>query len=281
MEILEPQVELIRQGDDEAIHIAKCARICYASNKSVANMKMCDRLWKNNHRSMFRHVGVYYKIPRNGVFDIDWAYYFLFNSYCNIAKDSNYIYISTNRQYAKENLQKISEYEIPYEVAVNDEVFYSNKMIYYTFVVDTGIDITRELNRKSPNAISERSTRYVDFIKKIGIVFKKCHWMFGLNLYKKSLVKLMCKVDEWFYKISRSKYGLNLKPEDARWCLFLDTMSKAAYTYTVLDWEYIINLRLFDYTGGAHPDAKVVMLYIKEALEDEGYHLVNYKHEIK
>lgn len=281
MKILEPQVELIRQGDDEALHIAKCARICYASNKLVGNEKMCNHLWKNNHRSMFRHVGVYYKIPRNSVYDIDWAYYFLFSSYCNIAKDSNYIYVSTNRQYAKENLQKISEYEIPYEAAVNDEVFYSNKMIYYTFVVDTGIDITRELNRKSPNAISERSTRYVDFIKKIGIVFKKCHWMFGLNLYKKCLVKLMCKVDEWFYKISRSKYGLNLKPEDARWCLFLDTMSKAAYTYTVLDWEYIINLRLFDYTGGAHPDAKIVMLHIKEALEDEGYNLVNYKNVIE
>ena len=105
--------------------------------------------------------------------------------------------------------------------------------------------------------------------------------MVGLNLYRKVLVKLMCKFDEWFYKISRSKYGLNLKPEDARWCLFLDTMSKAAYTYTVRDWEYIINLRLFDYTGGAHPDAKVVMLQIKEALEDEGYDLVNYKNVIK
>lgn len=279
MEILEPQVELICQGDDEALHIAKCARICYASSKLRDNKKLCNHLWKHNHRSMFRHVGVYYKIPRNVSFNIDCTYYFSFSSYCNIAKDSNYIYISTNRQYAKENLQELSEYEIPYEVAVNDEVFYNNGMIYHTFIIDTGIDITRELNRKSPNAISERSTRYVDFIKKIGIVFKKCHWMFGLNLYKKGLVKLMCKVDEWFYKISRSKYGLNLKPEDARWCLFLDTMSKAAYTYTVRDWEYIINLRLFDYTGGAHPDAKIVMLYIKEALEDKGYEIVNYKHK--
>ena len=61
-------------------------------------------------------------------------------------------------------------------------------MLYYTFVIDTGIDITRELNRKSPNAISERSTRYVDFIKKIGIIFKKCHWMTKLNLYRKVLV---------------------------------------------------------------------------------------------
>lgn len=277
MKILEPQVKLIRQGDDEALHIAKCARICYASNKLVNNEKMCNHLWKNNHRSMFRHAGVYYKIPYNTTLHTSDAA-LICSEYCNTAITKNYIYISTNRQYAKEHFfQKFSEYEIPYDVAINDEVFYNNKMIYYTFIIDTGIDITRELNRKSPNAISERSTRYVDFIKKIGIIFKKCHWMTGLNLYRKVLVKLMCKFDEWFYKISRSKYGLNLKPEDARWCLFLDTMSKAAYTYTVRDWEYIINLRLFDYTGGAHPDAKVVMLRIKEDLEDEGYDLVNYK----
>lgn len=280
MKILEPQVKLIRQGDDEALHIAKCARICYASNKLADNEKMCNHLWKNNHRSMFRHVGVYYKIPWIGTFLINDTP-IICSEYCNIITTMDYIYISTNRQYAKEHLQEFSKYEISYEAAINDEVFYSNKMIYYTFIVDTGIDITRELNRKSPNAISERSTRYVDFIKKIGIIFKKCHWMTKLNLYRKVLVKLMCKFDEWFYKISRSKYGLNLKPEDARWCLFLDTMSKAAYTYTVRDWEYIINLRLFDYTGGAHPDAKVVMLQIKEALEDEGYDLVNYKNVIK
>lgn len=276
MKILEPQVKFVRQGDDEALHIAKCARICYASNKLADNEKMCNHLWEHNHRSMFRHAGVYYKIPVNGVFN-DKDTYLLFSEYCNVGRDFNYIYISTNRQYAKEYLNDYSEYEISVDEAKNIEPFVKHKLIYYTFIIDTGIDITRELNRKSPNAISERSTRYVDFIKKIGIIFKKCHWMTGLNLYRKVLVKLMCKFDEWFYKISRSKYGLNLKPEDARWCLFLDTMSKAAYTYTVRDWEYIINLRLFDYTGGAHPDAKAVMLRIKEDLEDEGYDLVNYK----
>ena len=280
MKIVDPQVELVSQNDAESLHIAKCARICYGSNKLVNNDTLCNNLWKNNHRSMFRHAGVYYKIPVNGVFNNEDVY-LLYSEYCNVGRDANYIYISTNRQYAKEYLVDYSDYEISIEEAKNIEPFVKHKLIYYTFIVDTGIDITRELNRKSPNAISERSTRYVDFVKKIGIMFKKCHWMFGLNLYKKVLVNLMCKVDEWFYKISRSKYGLNLKPEDARWCLFLDTMSKAAYTYTVRDWEYIINLRLFDYTGSAHPDAKIIMLHIKEALEDEGYDLVNYKNEIK
>lgn len=81
----------------------------------------------------------------------------------------------------------------------------------------------------------------------------------------------MCKIDEWFYKISRSKYGLNLKPEDARFCLFLDTMSTAVYTYTVNDWRHIINLRYFGSTGKPHPDAKAVISKVKEKLENCGY----------
>lgn len=276
MKILEPEVKLLHQVDAEDLHIARCARICYASNKLGDNKTLCNRLWKNKHRSMFRHAGVYYKIPLNGAFNID-DINIIYSEYCNIAKDFDYFYISTNRQYAKEHLMAYSKYEISVEKAINTQVFHNNKMIYYTFIVDTSIAITREFNRKSPNAISERSTRYVDFIKKLGIVFTKCHWMTGLNLYRKCLVKLMCKIDEWFYKISRSKYGLNLKPEDARWCLFLDTMSKVAYTYTVKDWEYIINLRLFDYTGDAHPDAKIIAKDIEETLKDEGYNIFNYK----
>lgn len=274
MNILKPKVELLYQGDNEALHIARCARVCYASNKLTNNEKLCDDLRKKSHNSMFRHAGVYYIIPRHiELYNIPYGkdiYYHIVHTYSKT-------YIATNRQFADEHLKTYKVFEVSWDVARNDEVFYSNKLLYYTFAIETGIDITRELNRKSPNAIAERSTRYVDFIKKIGIVFKQCHWMPGLNLYKKTLVKLMCKVDEWFYKISRSKYGLNLKPEDARWCLFLDVMSKAVYTYTVRDWEYIINLRLWDYTGSAHPDARIVTQQVKDILNGEGYELVNYK----
>lgn len=86
MKILEPQVELIHQGDDEALHIAKCARICYASNKLVDNEKMCNHLWKNHHHSMFRHVGVYYKIPYNEIYKAFFIHNLLYNPYCNVAK---------------------------------------------------------------------------------------------------------------------------------------------------------------------------------------------------
>ena len=62
MQILEPKVESWLQNDT-IDHIARCARVCYASDKTTANDKMCNALWKNKHRSMFRHAGVYYIIP--------------------------------------------------------------------------------------------------------------------------------------------------------------------------------------------------------------------------
>lgn len=273
MEIVKPKVELWRYEGDESSHIAKCARVCYASKNSSINNKFVDNLWKNNHRSMYRHVGVYYIIPEK----LQLPHKAFID--CCIKLVGTKYYVSTNRQTALEYFDKYSKYEISYEKAVNNEIFWREKMIRYTFCIETGIDITREFNRKSPNNIAEQSTRYVDFIKKIGIKFKRCHWMDGLSTWKWCLVRLMTKTSELFYKISRSKYGLNLPPEDARWILPLDTMSKVVYTYTVKDWERIINMRVFDWTGKAHKDAKIIGEQILECLQVEGYNISNYNDE--
>lgn len=263
MKIVEPKVELwLPKNEDQ--HIARCARVCYASDTSD-NKKLCQALWKNKHWSMYRHMPTYYIIPESiSLPDI------AFIDFKRVLHEGSW-YCSTNMQTTLEYLDKYAKYRISYFAAVINNVFFKNKLLRYTFAIDTGIDITREFNRKSPNNIAEQSTRYVDFIKKVGIRFKKCHWMWNLNLYKKFLVYMMCKTSEWFYKLSRSKYGLNLPPEDARWILPVDTMSKVAYTYTVQDWEHIINLRYFGITGRPHKDAKIVAAKIKHELEILGY----------
>lgn len=272
MKIVKPNVELWVYGDDMYLHIARCARVCYATNNTLNDKKLVDSLWKRNHRSMYRHAPAYYIIPVK--LDIKTEAF----------KDVDYViehewrYISTNEQAAREYWdKKYGQYRISNWDASNHPIFRKHKLIRYTFVVENGIDITRELNRKSPNNIAEQSTRYVDFNKRIGIKFKKCHWMDSLNIYKKCLTWVMCKTSELFYKLSRSKYGLNLPPEDARWILPLDTMSKAVYTYSVKEWERIINLRLFDWTGKAHPDAKITAKQIYSVLISFGYDIENYK----
>lgn len=271
MKIEEPKVELWKQGDNLYNHIAKCARICYASDRTDNNVSFISRLTWNNHLSMFRHYGIYLIIPEK-LFFIPPAY---IDAHTVLVEDK--WYVSVNYQSYMEYWKIYSQYVITQEEAEHNKVFWTYKMLRYTFCVETGIDITRELNRKSSNNIAEQSTRYVDFLKKIGIRFKRCHWMYNLNFYKKCLVYLMCKTSEWFYKLSRSKYGLNLQPQDARWILPIDTMSKAVYTYTVADWERIINMRLWDWIGKAHLDAKAVARQICNLLEQEGYIIENYK----
>lgn len=272
MEIKEPFVKHW-PCTNEIEHIARCARVCYASTNNKNNEHFVDMLEHNNHKSMFRHVPVYYIIPEKYVSINPKAYIDAM-----VVRHGNKMYVSTNLQAANEYWEHMySDCRISIEEAENNEVFYAYKMLRYTFCIETGIDITRELNRKSPNNIAEQSTRFVDFCKKLGIVFKKCHWMYRLSLYKRFLVWFMAKTSEMFYKISRSKYGLNLPPQDARWILPVDTMSKVVYTYTVKDWERIINLRVFDWTGKAHPDAKAVISPIYWQLLEDGYTINKYK----
>ena len=270
MQILEPKVESWLQNDT-IDHIARCARVCYASNSNKNNAKLCEGLWNNKHYSMFRHAGVYYIIPEKLQVP-DKAYIGA------VVKLVGYnYYVSANEQSAREYWDyRYKKYRISIAEAESNEVFVKYKMLRFTLCIETGIDITREFNRKSPNNIAEQSTRYVDFNKKLGICFKQCHWMYNMSIWKYCLTRIMLKICELFYKIARSKYGLNLPPQDARFILPLDTMSKVVYTYTVAEWEYIVNMRLWDWTGKAHPDAKIVGQFIYDELVKLGYTPVNY-----
>ena len=270
MQILEPKVESWLQNDT-IDHIARCARVCYASDSNKNNAKLCEGLWNNKHYSMFRHAGVYYIIPVK--LQVPNKAYI-----GAVVKLVGYnYYVSANEQSAKEYWDyRYKKYRISIAEAESNEVFVKYKMLRLTFCIETGIDITRELNRKSPNSIAEQSTRYVDFNKKIGIRFKQCHWMYNMSIWKYCLTRIMLKICELFYKIARSKYGLNLPPQDARFILPLDTMSKVVYTYTVAEWEYIVNMCLWDLTGKAHPDAKIVGQFIYDELVKLGYTPVNY-----
>lgn len=270
MQILEPKVESWLQNYT-IDHIARCARVCYASDSNENNAKLCARLWNNKHRSMFRHAGVYYIIPEKLQVP-DKAY---IGAVVKLV-ECNY-YVSANEQSAREYWDyRYKKYRISIAEAESNEVFVKYKMLRFTLCIETGIDITREFNRKSPNNIAEQSTRYVDFNKKLGIRFKQCHWMYNMSIWKYCLTRIMLKTCELFYKIARSKYGLNLPPQDARFILPLDTMSKVVYTYTVAEWEYIVNMRLWDWTGKAHPDAKIVGQFIYDELVKLGYTPVNY-----
>ena len=68
---------------------------------------------------------------------------------------------------------------------------------------------------------------------------------------------------------------LDFKPQDAREVLPLDTATKVVYTYTVDEWNHILDLRYREVTGKAHPNAKIIASYIAEDLDRLGYDIYN------
>lgn len=277
MNIIKPAVELWQENDDWIHHVAKCARICYASDGSK-DEKLVDNLLKLKHLSMFRHRSIYYIIPKDDKYT-ELVTRFEFCPYVEYLIDGEAIYLATNGHFYiehKDNILKTLEsFIVTAEEFSNWEVGW--QLIRYTFKVTTQISTSRELNRVSPNNIAEQSTRYV---YEDGTLCKP-HWisdekadMFNenndvdldeaMNVYLRG-----CKKDFEDYKLLIDKYKLNR--QDARGKLPIDTATICAYTYSIKEWRAILDLRYYGTTGAPHPNAKIAAGMIREEFIKLGY----------
>lgn len=287
MEIIKPSVEIWRQGDAITEHIARCARVCYASDKTTNNVEMVKRLINNKHLSMLRHATYYFIIPYRD-YSIDGLEKFIENPYIDWDVEGfKNIYVVTNGQFIYEHPNFYNRY-IKYEVSesVFSESDFARNLMRFTFKIITQISTSRELNRVSPNNIAEQSTRYVNFNKKGGSICQP-HWMpdKSLELYNndelpsdknltieqvgyKYLLSCGCMFHEYNKLIEEG-----IKPEDARGVLPLDTATVCIYTYSVKEWKHIIDLRYYGKTGKPHPNAKIIAGMIKKQLNELGYNI--------
>lgn len=277
MEIIKPQVELWVQ-DDPIAHVARCARICYSSDKTSGNEAMYQRLIDSNHKSMLRHQSVYYIIPYRGWRLVNLQRYEEC-PYLEFTHDYNHIYVSTNKQFVMEH----NDFDESYSVFEVDGVDFKNtpigfSLMRYTFKVVTQISTSRELNRVSPNNISEQSTRYVNLSKKGGAICQP-HWITDEDVesWEDDDIDSNTKLSVYLNSCDQGfeDYNLLLElgmlPEDARGVLPLDTATVCAYTYTIKQWRDIIDLRYYGTTGKPHPNAKIIAGMIREKLIDAGY----------
>lgn len=283
MKIIEPKVKLWRQEDAKA-HVARCARVCYGkeTGNDEATVK---RLINSKHWSMFRHETVYAMIPIE-------LWYGNFGEVLNTYRASpyiswvtigNYIYISTNgnfmldvEKYEPVLYNEINNYRVSEEEFNSCETAY-NLFARWTFCVDTQISTSRELNRVSPNNIAEKSTRYV---YEDGTICRP-HWistkeadMFNednnadldeaMNVYLRG-----CKRSFEDYKILIDKHKLNR--QDARGILPIDTATRCIYSYNILEWRAILDLRYYGITGKPHPNAYIIASMIRNELMELGY----------
>ena len=292
MEIVKPQVELWVQ-DDPMAHVARCARVCYASDKTTGNEAMYQRLIDANHKSMLRHESVYMIAPgrsdRHEILDA-----FEFCPYVDFRTDydNNEIYISTNKQFYMENecIQYFGEWIVtPEEFAASK---FGKEIMRYTFKVVTQISTSRELNRVSPNNIAEQSTRYVNLSKKGGAICQPW-WMTdetvkvfntttilpdGFYSANEETVNYCWHCDSCF-QVYNKLISKGMKPQDARGVLPLDTATVCIYTYSIAEWRHIIDLRYYGTTGAAHPNAVIIAGMIREKLIELGYEFQKTKEE--
>ena len=276
MEIVKPQVELWVQNDPIA-HVARCARICYASDKTTGNEAMYKRLIDSNHKSMLRHQSVYYIIPYKG-----WRLANLQRyeecPYLEFRYDFDYIYVSTNKQFVIEHNdfdESYHEFEVDSIEFENTSIGFS--LMRYTFKVVTQISTSRELNRVSPNNISEQSTRYVNLSKKGGAICQP-HWMTDKDVedwedddMKSDRLIVYFRSCEKSFEDYDFLLKIGMLPEDARGVLPIDTATVCAYTYSISQWRDIIDLRYYGTTGKPHPNAKIIAGMIREKLTDVGH----------
>lgn len=299
MKIVKPKVEYWAQGENKFDHIAKCARVCYASDRTTNNEKFVNGLIHNNHLSMLRHWSIYFDFT-NCVAGISLRVlreYFVNNPYCTCVYNNKNVYVSTNLQYYDEihdKLLDLFDFNIEDYLVTEDFIKSQGKwtedVIRYTMFIQTSIDVSRELNRVSPNNIAEQLIRYVEQ----GSICESYFYDISLDevefsngdCYDKDgnlIIPLITTIKYGNYDINTflnycqdgfdSYIGLlnmGFAKEDARKVLPLVTTTKCVYTYSLREWKHILDLRLYGTTGRPHPDARVIGELIKKEFYNIG-----------
>jgi len=282
MKIIEPKVELWEQGNDPVSHVAKCARVCYGKTEGKStDQQLYDNLRKAKHNSMFRHESVYAIVPAKP-YDNDMVIsYYLKCPYLQMARSKGQYYITTNMNFIIDHSNEfgaaddISHLLLGYRKTPAEFCQYETgwNMMRYTFHITTQISTSRELNRVSPNAIAERSTRYID--NSNGVIVRP-HWIskqiadaWNENILTRSTPEAAyLSTCDYAFRDYEFLIANGIKREDARGVLPLDTATEVVYTYSVDEWKRIIALRS---DKKAHPNAQIIANMIKEQLEQLGY----------
>ena len=282
MKIIEPNVELIQQVNPIE-HVAKCASICYGRDEAKNPEALYERLKHLGHFSVFRHESIYAIIPSGKLAFMDVAYKHC--PYIDIRFSGNQCYIATNKNFIFDHVNEpfihlILENQVEPDCFCNTELGY--QMMRYTFKITTQISTSRELNRVSPNSITERSTRYV---YEDGTICRP-HWLEeykisqglrgGLYVYKdenteiemNNKVRLYIEDCEHSFNTYKELVYYGLPRQDARGVLPFDTATICYYTYSVDKWWNIYNLRS---SIKAHPNIQIIANMIKDKLQELGY----------
>lgn len=311
MKIVKPKVIELTYDKDTAInHIARCARICTGHpltgglTESEKDVRTVNNLIKSKHNSVFRHWIHYVKF-RNDIYPEIYGIARVVQNAPQVQlRNTGYLTLMTfNHNIVIDYplyCEQLLKFEVTLEEFMNTE--YADDLRCFTFACRTQISTSRELNRVSPNAIVERSTRYVEegticqshwFTSNYDEYYYKydydinCHYLAGddnvwhpfanfpiyLGKYNQpQLQRYLLKTNEAF-EAYKALIKEGMAKEDARGLLPIDTMTVVIYTYSLREWKRIIDNRYYGITGRPHPNAKFIAGDIKNAINEYGYAL--------
>ena len=297
MKIIEPKVQEIKdfEGVDNFYHaVARAARICYASDKTTNDKELVERLIKSKHFSPFEHAVIFCKDTdkelkgfkydiiggtRNNKYSVKMSCAFKPRGTKVIPVKDIIDFTAINGRTLIERIIKVSDFyegniiglldkalEVLREYEIKED---KDHHFFKSFIVDTSIGCTREMNRHHDNFyICEQSTRYCNFSKnKFGneISFNKPYWWNDnptqnyINLsqeeYEQELWKQSMQQAERMYMKALDN---DIPIDDARGILPLDTHTRAIYTATISEWYHFIDLRFKGTTGKPHGDIYII-----------------------
>lgn len=274
-------------------HIEKAARICYKSESNTTEdsaQKMVNALIKNQHTAMLEHSTVYLYSKWKDEDEPHIVYEFYQNNpYSKVTliyskSGISEAFITTNYRVI---IEAGREFDLDFMCEPTE---YHEKR--YTVKFITSIGISRELIRSRKFSFANESTRYVNYSKgKFGseLTFIIPQWIYNLQAEEASYVdSLTGDPKDWLMGLSGEKLvnqltcedraaaawvdslerceqdymyllsgvdGYQLRPEEARGILPLDTKSEIIMTGFKKDWIHFFNLRSYiAMTGKPHPD---------------------------
>lgn len=272
-------------------HIERCARVTYKSESKFKNtvedsQKFVDMLVANGHTSPLAHATIYLIVENDRIMYEKYVS----NPWSRVVVDDvsdsrQVLYITTNYRVVVENgwLEDLKYMTDAADKHIRRETF--------KFVHDIGL--SRESNRHTSFAITEESTRFVNYkTKNDGLCFcgnsdlpvedAYTYPLDHLSLCKKIIFNQgeLTDIDIWMYSMMTQEFCYNelirrgFKPQQARRVLGLMVKTETYYTAFVndyiynRDWNHYLSLRI---AQSAHPDIRKLAYKVNEKLKKLGY----------
>lgn len=304
MRVVEQSFEKYPSEYDVVKRIERVARVCYKSEDKITEdsaYKMVRALVNSKHYAMLEHAAVCFTMSLNNYIDMKKTV----DMVSNQARKSFYLrFTNLKNPLVSGNIRAWLEFIeacIEHNVKVFDSIMnmlrtfepiFDNmypaflqrdsklvntstltgdeKIIHHRetveFITDRGI--SHEIVRHRPCSFAQESTRYCNYGKgqfgrEISVI-KPLSFEEGTTKYE--AWKRSCEVGEGAYF---SLLDLGASPQEARDVLPTCLKTSIVVTATLEEWRHILDLRVLEVTGKAHPKIKALMTPLYEILKDD------------